>query len=93
MDWPCWEMDEGVIELSDEPHTTPEMRARCRELARTPTMDEYDRVVLAVLDDFDRIQAQHAIANGGWYRAAKTAIETGDMHALKCWCDAADGKL
>jgi hypothetical protein len=79
--------------MSIEYQTTPEMRARCRELARTPNMDEYDRVVLAVLDDFEKLDAQHALSNGSWYRAAKTAIETGDMHALKCWCDASDGKI
>lgn len=73
--------------------STPEMRARARELAQQPVMDDYDRAVLAVLDDFDALTAQHALANDSWYKAAKVAIETGDTHALRCWCDAVDGKL
>lgn len=32
--------------------STPDMRARARELA-TPPRDDFDRAVLAVLDDFD----------------------------------------
>jgi hypothetical protein len=80
--------------------STPAMRDRAREFAKTPNMDDYDRAVLAVLDDFDAVsgelereRAQRAIANSSWYKAARAAIETGDTHALQCWCDAADGKL
>lgn len=35
--------------------STPEMRARTRELA-TPPRDDFDRAVIAVLDDFDAIE-------------------------------------
>jgi len=34
--------------------STPEMRARLRELA-TPPRDDFDRAVAIVLDDFDRL--------------------------------------
>ncbi len=44
-------------------------------------------------DTVEHERAQRAIANMSWYEAAKAAIETGDTHALQCWCDAADGKL
>ena len=44
-------------------------------------------------DAVERERAQRTIANDSWYKAAKTAIETGDTHALQCWCDASDGKL
>jgi hypothetical protein len=36
--------------------STSAMRARARELA-TPARDDYDRVVLIILDDFDRLLA------------------------------------
>ncbi len=36
--------------------STPAMRARARELAKGgPGMDDYDRAVLAILDDFDAL--------------------------------------
>ncbi len=35
--------------------STPEMRSRIRELA-TPPRDDFDRAILIVLDDFDRLQ-------------------------------------
>lgn len=34
--------------------TTPEMRSRIRELAERPSMDDHDRAVLMLLDDFAR---------------------------------------
>jgi hypothetical protein len=83
-----------------EMKSTPAMRARARELATATRTDDYDRAVLAVLDDFDTVsaelereRAQRVLSNQSWYRAAKTAMETGDTHELRCWCDAADGKL
>jgi hypothetical protein len=37
--------------------STPEMRGRLRELA-SPSRDDFDRAVLIVLDDFDRLEAR-----------------------------------
>lgn len=37
--------------------STPAMRARARELA-TPPRDDFDRAVLAILDDFDQLLAR-----------------------------------
>ena len=39
--------------------STPEMRGRIRELA-TPARDDFDRAVLIVLDDFERLAAVRA---------------------------------
>lgn len=31
--------------------------------------------------------------NRAWHGAARDAIDRGDTHALRAWCDAAEGKL
>ena len=44
--------------------STPEMRARARELA-TPPRDDFDRAVLAILDDFDALEQAYDMAVAG----------------------------
>jgi hypothetical protein len=45
----------ALIAGIDRMRTTPEMRARLRELSCPETGDDYDRAVLALLDDFDEL--------------------------------------
>lgn len=49
--------------------TTPEMRARIWELAQRPTMDDYDRAVLLLLEDFARCMVLLAVMSE--YRGPK----------------------
>lgn len=62
---PCGECHLKLGETCDicgakrELASTAEMRARCRELARQGgTLDDYDRAVLAVLDDLETLLNQ-----------------------------------
>lgn len=45
--------------------TTPDMRERIRELAQTKGMDDYDRAVLMLLDDFANCIVMLGILAGG----------------------------
>jgi hypothetical protein len=43
-----------MIDAALKLKTTPEMRNRIRELAKRTDMDDYDRAVLLLLEDFAR---------------------------------------
>jgi hypothetical protein len=45
--------------------TNPAIRARIRELAERPSMDDYDRTVLMLLDDFANCMVMLGILAGG----------------------------
>lgn len=45
--------------------TTPDMRDRIRELARRPVMDDYDRAVMLLLDDFAHCMVMLGVLAGG----------------------------
>lgn len=51
--------------------TTAAQRARIRELAERPSMDDYDRSVLMLLDDFARCITMLGILAGGESRRAE----------------------
>lgn len=50
--------------------TNPEIRARIRELAQRPSMDDYDRTVLMLLDDFANCMVMLGTLAGGESRRA-----------------------
>lgn len=50
--------------------TNPAIRARIRELAERPSMDDYDRSVLMLLDDFARAMVLIAALHDASKRAA-----------------------
>jgi len=50
--------------------TTPEMRERIRELTKTDGVDDYDRAVMMLLDDFASCMVMLAVLAGGESRRA-----------------------
>ena len=54
-------MTDDTIKKIANLETTPAMRKRIRELAERPAMDDYDRSVIMLLDDFAKCQVLLAI--------------------------------
>lgn len=67
--------DTDTITTAGNFETTPAQRARIRELAQRPDMDDYDRSVIELLDDFAKALMLLAIL--GDSAARKSPVHAG----------------